>query len=294
LEIEKYQKIRSKNEWAWYGWLGMGLVLIFWYLNWNLVGLRTHWGFFPLWLGYILIIDSLVKYRTGTSPIQRNNLGFLSLFLVSVPCWWLFEILNEKAHYWVYTGRSHFTDLEYFLWASISFSTVIPAVFETSELVSSWRWIRRSKFRLKISHRGKTPFLFFIIGWILLGTFVIWPAYGAAFLWMSLYLILDPINIWLGNRSILQYTAQREWRPVWALCIGCLTCGFFWEMWNFHSDPKWFYQVPGVDFWYVFEMPLLGYLGYLPFSLELFAVYHFVVGVLAGGRLGDYIRLGDS
>ena len=51
-------------------------------------------------------------------------------------------------------------------------------------------------------------------------------------------------------------------------------CGFFWEMWNYYAYPKWTYQVPFVDFLHIFEMPLLGFLGYLPFSMELFDLYH--------------------
>jgi hypothetical protein len=39
-----------------------------------------------------------------------------------------------------------------------------------------------------------------------------------------------------------------------------------------------------VSFLHVFEMPLLGYLGYLPFALELCALYHFVAGLLSRRR----------
>ena len=35
-------------------------------------------------------------------------------------------------------------------------------------------------------------------------------------------------------------------------------------------------------------MPLLGYGGYLPFALELFAMYHLIVG-LAGQKKTDYV-----
>jgi hypothetical protein len=41
-------------------------------------------------------------------------------------------------------------------------------------------------------------------------------------------------------------------------------------MWNLWSFPKWIYHVPYVGFWKVFEMPVLGYLGYLPFAMELY------------------------
>jgi len=263
---------------------------VFWTLNWTLTGLRSHWGFFPLWLGYILVVDASVRFRSGSSLLNRNLPAFLGLFLVSAPCWWLFELLNQKAQYWIYTGRSQFTDLEYFLWASLSFSTVIPAVFETAELVSTVPSIKKARW-FRVPDKGLVPYVFFGLGSVLLVSFLIKPEYGAAFLWMSLYLILDPINLWMGNRSILHYVTQKNWGTVFALGISSLICGFFWEMWNYFSDPKWFYQIPHVNFWHVFEMPLVGYLGYLPFSLELFAVYHFVVESLSAKKLGAYLHI---
>ena len=57
-----------------------------------------------------------------------------------------------------------------------------------------------------------------------------------------------------------------------ALAIGALICGCFWELWNYYSYPKWIYRTPGAQFWHVFEMPLLGFGGYLPFGWDLFAL----------------------
>jgi hypothetical protein len=37
-------------------------------------------------------------------------------------------------------------------------------------------------------------------------------------------------------------------------------------------------------------MPLLGYGGYLPFALELYALYHWVSG-LFGNKMTDYVRI---
>jgi hypothetical protein len=53
-----------------------------------------------------------------------------------------------------------------------------------------------------------------------------------------------------------------------------LICGFFWELWNWGSLPKWLYDVPFANRPTLFEMPLLGYGGYLPFALEVYAAYH--------------------
>jgi hypothetical protein len=49
-------------------------------------------------------------------------------------------------------------------------------------------------------------------------------------------------------------------------------CGFFWEMWNYYSYPKWTCRTLGAQFLHVLEMPLLGHGGYVPFALELCAL----------------------
>ena len=49
--------------------------------------------------------------------------------------------------------------------------------------------------------------------------------------------------------------------------LAALVCGFFWEMWNYFSLARWTYSVPLVQRFQLFEMPLLGYAGYLPFGL---------------------------
>ena len=62
-------------------------------------------------------------------------------------------------------------------------------------------------------------------------------------------------------------------------------------MWNFYSYPKWIYHVPFVGFWHVFEMPILGYTGYLPFALELFALYHLILRLIDRGSGQDTLRI---
>ncbi|MBL7164623.1 MAG: hypothetical protein ISS57_18705 [Anaerolineales bacterium] len=281
----------SSRKFPAHGWLGAALITIFWPLNWVLPGPRTHWGFFPLWLGYCLAMDGLVLRRTGTSLLTRSWRKYIGLFLISAPVWWLFEVLNWRLQNWHYDGRELFTDLEYGLLASVAFSTVIPAVFGTAELISSFAWVRRLGRGPKISADNRTTTGFFLAGWIMLSLMLIWPRYLFPFIWLSIYFIMEPINIWLGNRNLVLGTQERDWRPVIALWVGVLITAFFWEFWNFHAYPKWIYTVPFVDFWHIFEMPLLGYGGYLPFALELYAVYHLVLGVL-GDKNNTYIQLG--
>lgn len=264
-----------------YGYLGLLLLLIFWYIMWSWAGLRAHWAFFPLWLGYILLVNACTECLKGHSLIRRSFKAWLGLFVVSAPVWWIFEWLNYRAQYWTYTEVESFTPLAFNLLATLNFSTVLPAVFGTAELIGALvpgqQWQHGPKW-------GAQPWFrrfFFLTGVGMLVSFYLWPQYGAAFLWMSLFFILDPINFHFGFISLLRESAHGHWRTVIVLWIASLVCGFFWEMWNYWAAPKWVYHVPFVDFWHVFEMPVLGYLGYLPFALELYAMYHLFLG-LAG------------
>ncbi len=96
-----------------HGWIGSSLVIFFWILNWTLPGARTHWGFFPLWLGYCLAMDGLVFWRTGTSLLARSPRKYFGLFLVSAPVWWIFELLNLRTQNWTYIGAEIFTPFQY-------------------------------------------------------------------------------------------------------------------------------------------------------------------------------------
>jgi len=279
-----------KAKYPLHGWLGLALIAVFWTLNWTLSGLRTHWAFFPLWLGYCLTVDALVFWRTGTSLLTRNWRKYVGLFIISAPVWWLFEALNLRTQNWFYAGAEFFSPLRYGLLTTLSFTTVIPAVFGSAELMASFDIVKRLKRGPVIAADKLTTTAFFVAGWFMLALMLLWPQVFFPFIWLSLYFIFEPINIWMGNRSLAEWTARGDWRPVVALWLGVLVTAFFWEMWNFYSYPKWIYQVAWGDWLHIFEMPVLGYGGYLPFALELYALYHLVIGSL-GSKRDDFIRL---
>jgi len=155
--------------------------------------------------------------------------------------------------------------------------------------VSSFRWIKRIKGGPRISSSTNSLRIIIFIGICTLILLLIWPGYFYIFLWLSVFLILDSINHIRGKRSLVSFTDIRDWRPLISLALGCILCGFFWEMWNYLAYPKWIYHTPGVEFLYIFEMPLLGYLGYIPFSFELFAFYHMLGDGVTRKGASDYI-----
>ncbi len=275
----------ARGRWPVHGTVGLALALVFWALNWLLPRESTPaaWGFFPLWLGYCLAIDALVYLRKGSSLLTRSPLGYAALFVVSAPGWWLFELLNARTQNWYYDGAEAYSPFWFTVFATLSFSTVMPAVFGTAELVATFGWLRGMRPGPRFPLTPPVTVALFAVGWLWLGLLLAWPQYFFPLLWGAVYLILDPPNVWLGHPSLLRSASRGDWRPVVALSLGCLVCGFFWEMWNYGSYPKWRYQVPGVGFLHVFEMPLLGYIGYVPFAWELCALYHLIVGLAGRG-----------
>ena len=269
-----------------HGWIGLILVLVFWALNWGLTGLRTQWAFFPLWLGFCLLVDALVLRRTGTSLLARSPKKYAGLYLASAPLWWLFELANWRLQNWHYNGAEAFTTLQFWFWATLNFTIVVPAVLESAELFRSL--VRKPIRGMVVRPTKMTTIAFFLSGWAMLALMVAWPRIFFPFVWFSFFFILEPVNIWMGHRSLVEWLKDGNWQPVITLWLGVLLTAFFWEMWNYLSYPKWVYHVPWGSWLHVFEMPLLGYGGYLPFSLEIFAMVHFIIG-LFGSKRSAYV-----
>jgi hypothetical protein len=116
----------------------------------------------------------------------------------------------------------------------------------------------------------------FVVGLGMLSAMLVWPKIFYPFAWTSLVFILEPINYWTGRQYFLKQLRTGDWRTVISLSLGALVCGLCWEMWNYYSFPKWIYHIPALGFLRIFEMPLLGYGGYVPFALEVYALTNFL------------------
>ena len=114
-----------------------------------------------------------------------------------------------------------------------------------------------------------------------------------ALVWIGLFLVIDPVNRLLGWNSIAGEVAEGRWDTVLVLWAAGLCCGLLWEMWNWQAMPKWEYDVPFVGRPKLFEMPILGYGGYLPFALEVYAFWNLVHG-LVFRRPDRYVGIGAA
>lgn len=256
---------------------GLLMIGVFWTLNWSLDGLRTHVLFFPLWFGYILTVDAAVRVRTGSSLLARDPRRFGLCFLVSIPLWWFFELINLRTANWFYLGAGSFAPLTYALLASVAFSTVVPAILETAELMTTFRWSGRLIAGPRLPPPERLAPWLFAAGWLMLALVLLWPEVCYPLTWGAAYAIVEPMNAWRGRPTLIARLHAGNWQPLVALSTGALLCGLFWELWNYGSYPRWTYRTPGADFLHVFEMPLLGYLGYLPFAWEVYAFTHLLM-----------------
>ena len=72
---------------------------------------RDGVSLFPLWLGYVLVVDALVAARTGSSMWTRSRKEFVLLFVASSPVWWMFEVINHRTANWQGPWKKRFRDI---------------------------------------------------------------------------------------------------------------------------------------------------------------------------------------
>lgn len=263
--------------WPWWGWPGWALLLTAWLLAWNRFSWFADWQwatFTPVWLGYILVINAWTFRRQKQCLLSHQPGYFLLLFPLSALFWWYFEYLNRFVQNWFYIGIDDFGSWQYALHATTAFSTVLPAVLSTQQWLRSMLSLSSRPVPL-VMRPGTVRKLALgslsvaSAALILIGVF---PNLLFPFLWLAPLLLVPGLQGLRGEPGLLRELRARGWQTIYLPALAALQCGFLWELWNFHSAAKWVYAVPFVDRFHVFEMPLLGFTGYLPFGIECLAI----------------------
>ena len=268
------------SQWAFpgWGWAGLLLLILSWLLAWTrfpwFSALQQH-TFFPLWLGYILVINGLSFTRTGHCLLRDRTKLFLFLFPLSAVFWWGFEYLNRYAGNWYYVNLPNYEPWEYFLITTLPFATVLPAVLSTAQwLLTYTRLSAGLQAALRLPFLSSALFktiviLLAVAGLIGIGSL---PDVFYPMVWVSpmiLALVLGDVD---ARPSLFREIKAGNWQRFWIFALAGLLCGFFWEMWNIGSLAHWKYSVPFVQGLRIFEMPLIGYAGYLPFGITCGAI----------------------
>jgi len=227
------------------------------------------------WWSYILAADALVYWLQGRSLIVNKTGAFLLMIPLSIFIWCIFEAFNFRLANW------HYINLPPAVWMrwvgyAISYGTVLPGLCETAHLLQavglfkavSWGKLHPSPLFLRAS---------LAIGGLFLLAVLCFPHFCFPLVWIGFALIIEPLLYLQGDNSLLQDIERGEpGRPLTFLAAG-MVCGLLWELWNFWAQAKWIYTVPFFEEVKLFEMPLLGFLGFPPFAVSAYAMYRLIL-----------------
>jgi len=265
----------------WWGYVGLAVLVVSWVVAWSRFPCFTPYqqavlSYFPVWTGYIILVNALVLWRSGTCPLTAHPGLYLATFPASSLFWWFFEYLNRYVWNWYYLGIDGFTPFQYTFYASICFASVLPAVYATAELLGTFRFFDDRNYddmawRPNVRSPASCVVLAALSAVGLTGI-VFCPEYVYLFLWISPLMVFVLVQVLLKEPCILDRLANGSWGLVFRFEIAALCCGLCWETWNYYALAKWVYAVPWVHAFQVWEMPLIGFAGYLPFGVECAAV----------------------
>jgi hypothetical protein len=273
-----------------WGWVGLGIIAaaeVALFAGQPLVG---HWFTPIVWTGYVLFVDALAVRVTGWSYLTTHRVDGLVVALASILCWWLFEWYNAPRFWrggadaiglwWQYHGLEPNPWLRRlgYDWA---FATIFPALFLTAAVLRArlFQGVRVRPWRPSpAAHR-----LMIALGAVMVVLpLAIVSAWLVPLVWTGFALLLEPLNARAGRPSWLADLGRGDASRVLGLLAAGAVCGVLWEFWNYWAATRWTYTVPYLGHLKLFEMPVLGYLGFPPFALECYAMYHWL-----RGRLGQ-------
>jgi hypothetical protein len=238
------------------------------------------WYYHLAWGSYIVVADDLNHRLSGRSLLRDRPRRLAWLAATSVAWWTLFEAINLRLGNWYYVMDPASRALR---WTGgvIAFATVLPGIVETLELVENLGWLRSVRVApLRWSRAKEASCL--VLGAACFALPLIWPDFFFPLTWGSFVFLLEPWNRRHARRSFLRDLEAGEAGPFCRTLLAGLGCGLLWETWNFWARTRWIYTVPVFEEVKLFEMPLLGFLGFPPFAIECLVVLRFLRGWSAG------------
>ncbi|MBI4445141.1 MAG: hypothetical protein HY645_04465 [Acidobacteria bacterium] len=223
------------------------------------------------WWTYIFGVASINHRHSNSLMVDTPGQG-VRVFLFSAPVWFMFELFNVRMNNW------HYLDVPvelYIRWPGyfIAFGTVLPALFETERLLRNLGlFATRTGPRLRVGQPLLVRWL--LLGALMLAALLLKPVFFFPALWLAFIFLLDPLVYrYDRSESLLGQAESGNYERILRLMTAGLICGLLWEFWNFWSGAKWIYSLPFFYSLKIFEMPALGFLGFLPFALECYLIY---------------------
>jgi len=233
------------------------------------------WWFDLVWSGFILAADAVVWARAGRSLLHGGGWRVVGMFALSAPFWWAFEVANWRLENWRYVGTTVSGGQAHLAVKTLSFMSVLPALAEARDLLRSFV---RFPHPPAIPLPSRTATALVVAGLVGVPLLYLFPDQTFPLVWLAPLAVLDAVAELRGRPSIIALVRRGRAGPVVLVAVAGLGTGILWELWNWGALPFWEYRVRYVGDWPVFAMPVLGYLGYLPFALVADAFWRLFTG----------------
>ncbi len=281
-----------------YGWLGLGLLVVSEYCLLRKIEPFYSYFYFFAWWSYILLADNLLLKMRGRSLLCGRRHELWRMLPLSVLIWLIFEAYNLVLANWSYSAVPAQVWIRWPGYA-MAFATVLPGIFITADIFEVLLFGRRqapfaSEYEPCVPNlRSGAPAVSLLIGICLSAAPLVWPRYFFPAVWLGPILLFYPLMGRFLEPGLPPRGLTGAGPRIWSLLIGGLFCGLIWEFWNFWAAYKWIYSIPLFGWCKVFEMPILGFLGFPPFALECWILYHLSVQLLRRcGRLQAAVWIG--
>lgn len=238
------------------------------------------WFYQFAWLSVLLVMEGAIALlgaagRKGEFLLIDRPRHLASLLAWSAVVWIFYEFLNFRLQNWYYVNVPISLPIR---WAStvVAFATVLPAVFLSFTLMRGLGVAKNTRWKpFDMSERLQW---LRIAGAIMMALVLVWPKYFYPLVWGATTLLVEP---WVyrkrPDRSLLHDLERGDPGRLLRLLAGGVLIGFLWESLNILARAKWIYTVPGLEDLKIFEMPMLGFLGFPPFTLECFVLWQALV-----------------
>ncbi len=226
----------------------------------------STWYYLFAWYPLLLIVNHLAAARSPSHSLLAGRIGPLAALAGwSIPVWLFFEACNFRLENWYYVGLPDSSTLRH-VGILASFATVLPGLFFLEELLA----VRGVLTRTRTSEFSVGPVLertMLIVGAAWFALIALFPTKFFPLVWGVPVLLLEA---WLHRRdesSLLAELSRGRPGRMLRLLLAGMAAGLFWEAANAFAAGKWIYTVPGFPDGKLFEMPVLGFLGFPPFAL---------------------------
>src|SRR4030066_1263610 len=127
-----------------HGFIGIALLLLSEFFLFKKVEPFYSWFYCFAWWSYILIIDAIIYRLKGNSLILSRTKEFFLMIPWSVFIWLIFEAANLSIENWYYINLPNST-VERWVGYAVAYGTVLPGIFETTELLETLGLFRHSR-----------------------------------------------------------------------------------------------------------------------------------------------------